>query len=51
MLKLVTMYTKNVEKICFLCAFPVTARENQNKAASCVESRFHEIDKKILVSN
>ena len=39
------------QKNCFLCAFPVTARENQNKAASCVESRFPEIEKKILVCN
>ena len=43
----------DLQKNCFLCALPVTAREKQNKAASCVESRFREIDKKILaeVSN
>ena len=41
------------QKNCFLCAFPVTARKKQNKATSCVESRYCEIDKKILaeVSN
>ena len=39
------------QKNCFLRAFPVTAREKQNKAASCVESRFREIDKEILVSS
>ena len=40
-------------KNCFVCGCPVTEREKESKGTSFVESRFREIDKKIMaeVSN